>query len=182
MVQIEIPLTLGDNYISFRATSSSTIDEILTSSGIKANILKFIKWDSIQQGEVPVNIYGTEYIEEGIGYYLYITSPGTILYEGTEYSITFDQFRSRIVREWNLLGTGKDIIVPQTWCKIIDPVTSLPITALQPNHSYWVYYDDCIQPVIPSIESSSFAAIATIGTILFTFYMLGKFGIGKRIE
>jgi len=182
MTQIEIPLTLGDNFISFRATSTSSINEILTSSGIKGNISKFIKWDSIQQKEVQVAIDGTEYIDEGRGYYIYITAPGTIVYEGTEYSVTFDQFRSRIVQGWNLLGTGKDVIVPQTWCRTIDPITSLPIITLQPNHSYWVYYDDCIQPIASSVGSSSFAAIAALGTILFTFYMLSKFGIGKRID
>ena len=73
MTQIEIPLTLGDNFISFPATSTSTINEILTLSGIKANISKFIKWDSIQQKEIPIDIDGIEYIEEVRGYYLHIT-------------------------------------------------------------------------------------------------------------
>jgi hypothetical protein len=177
MTQIEIPLTIGDNYISFPATSTNTINDILTSSGIKANISKFIKWDSIQQKEVPVATDDTEYIEEGRGYYLYITSPGTIIYDGTEYSITYDQFISHIVQGWNLLGIGKDTIVPQTWCKIIDPITSLPITILQSGHSYWVNYSDCIQPTSASIGSTSFEAIFIIGTILMTYYYIRELGI-----
>src|SRR3972149_1417185 len=181
--QIEIPLILGDNYISFPARSTSTINEILISSGIKGNMLKFIKWDSVQQKDVPIAIDGTEFIEEGRGYYLYITSPGTIIYDGIEYSMTFDQFRSRIVKEWNLLGTGKDIIIPQNWCRIIDPITSLSVTILQPNHSYWVHYDECIQPTSPGIGSSTLTVIAIIGSVLFTYYLLREFSIiGKPIE
>lgn len=183
MSQNTILLNIGDNFISFPATSISTINEILTSSGIKGNISKFIKWDSIQQKEVPVAIDGTEYIEEGRGYYLYTTSPGTIIYDGIEYSMTFDQFRSRIVQGWNLLGTGSNTAIPSAWCKITDPITLLPVTILQPNYSYWVHYDECIQPIQPSIGSSSLTAIATIGTILFTYYLLMKFRIiGKPLK
>lgn len=137
MTYIEIPLTSGYNYISFRATSSMTINEILTSSGIKSYTTSFTKWDSVQQIYLNVDINNIEYIEEGRGYCIYITSPGTIAYEGTEYSMIFDQFRSRIVQGWNLLGTGKDVIFPQAWCKIIDPITRLPVTILSPNYSYW---------------------------------------------
>ena len=180
MTHIEIPLVLGDNYISFRATSINTINEILTTSGIKGDILKFIKWDPIQQKEIPIAVDGTEYIQEGRGYYLFVSSPGIISYEGTEYSLTFDQFTSRIVKEWNLLGTGKDMIVTQSWCKIMDPVTLLPVTILQPDHSYWVNYDECMKT---SIGSSALTALAAVGTVLFAYYMLNKFGyIGKRID
>ena len=172
MTQIHIPLTLGDNFISFPATSTGTINEILTSSGVKANISKFIKWDSIQQKEISIDIDGIEYIEEGRGYYLYITSPGTIIYEGTEYTITFEQFKSRIVQEWNLLGTGKDIIIPQTWCKIVDPITSLPVTILQPNHSYWINYDECTKPT-----TSAVVTIGIIASVLVTISILKQFKI-----
>jgi len=173
MTQIEIPLTLGDNFISFRATSTSSINEILTSSGIKGNILKFIKWDSIEQKEIPVAIDGIEYIEEGRGYYLYITSPGTMTYEGIEYSITFDQFKSRIVQGWNLLGTGKDVIVLQAWCRTIDPITKLPVIILLPNYSYWVHYGDCILPSSTSISS----ALGFTVSALFLIYMLREFKV-----
>lgn len=172
MTQIEIPLTIGDNYVSFRATSVSSINEILTSSGIKVNISKFIKWDSIQQKEVPVVTDGAEYIEEGRGYYLFITSPGTIIYDGTEYSMTFDQFKSRIVQDWNLLGTGKDIIVPQAWCKIVDPITSLPVTILQPDHSYWVNYDECTKHT-----TSAGTTIGIIASALVIIAILKQFKI-----
>jgi hypothetical protein len=172
MTQIDIPLTTGDNFISFRATSTSTIHEILTSSGIEANISKFIKWDSIQQKEIPVDIDGIEYIEEGRGYYLHITLPGTITYEGTEYTTTFEQFKSRIVQNWNLLGTGKDIIVPQTWCNIVDPITSLPVTILQPDHSYWVNYDECIQPTTSTGE-----LVGIVASVLVSIAILKQFKI-----
>ncbi len=173
MVLTEIPLTIGDNFISFPATSSSTINDILTSSGIKGNILKFIKWDSIQQKEIPIVIDGIEYIEEGRGYYVYVTSPGTIAYDGTEYTTTFDQLKSRIVKGWNLLGVGKDTIIPQTWCKIQDPITLLPVTILQPNHSYWINYDECVQPRGADIGSILGFTVSS----LFLIYMLKEFKI-----
>lgn len=175
MTQIEISLTLGDNYISFPATSTSTIHEILTLYGIKANILEFTKWDSIQQKEIPVDIDGIEYIAEGIGYYIFATSPGTITYDGTEYTITFDTFKSRIVKDWNLLGTGKDIIVPTSWCKIIDPITLFPVTVLQPNRAYWVNHSECVQPSGASIEST----LGFVVSGLFLIYLLREFKISK---
>ena len=173
MTYIEIPLTPGYNYISFRATSSMTINEILISSGIKSNISIFTKWDSVQQTYLNVDINNIEYIEEGRGYCIYITSPGTIAYEGTEYSMTFDQFKSRIVQGWNLLGTGKDIIVLQAWCRVIDPLTGLPVIILLPNYSYWVHYGDCIQP-----SSTSFgSALGFTVSALFLIYMLKEFKV-----
>lgn len=175
MMQIEIPLSSGDNYISFPATSTSTFNDILTSSGIKANILEFTKWDSIQQKELPVDINDAEYIEEGRGYYIYITSPGTIRYDGIEYSMTFDQFKSRIVQHWNLLGTGKDIIVPQAWCKVVDPITLLPVTILQPNRAYWVNYDECMKPDSTNIES----ILGFTVSALFLIYLLKEFNVLK---
>lgn len=178
MTQIEIHLTLGDNFISFPATSTSTINEILTSSGIKANIFEFTKWDSIQQKEIPVDIDEIEYIDEGRGYYIYATSPGTIIYNGIEYSLTFEQFKSRIVQGWNLLGTGKDIIVPQTWCKIIDPITLLPVTILQPNHSYWVNYDECAKPEGASAEY----ALGMVVSGLFLIYLLREFRVLQKFR
>lgn len=151
MTQIEIPLPLKDNYISFPATSTDTLRDILISSGVKDNVSYFAKWDSIQNNFVDVDIgtSGTEQIEEGRGYLLRITSPGTIIYEGIEYSMTFDQFKSRIVTEWNLLGVGNNTIVPKSWCRILDPSTGqspLPVTILEPKHAYWSYGNECIQP------------------------------------
>ena len=171
MTRVIIKLNIGDNYISFPAKSTNTIGEILSSSGVKGNILKFIKWDSIQQKEVPVYIDGAEYIEEGRGYYLYATYPGNITYDGTEYSITFDQFRLRIVKGWNLLGVGKDAIVPQFWCKILDPITNTPVSILEPTKSYMVNYDECIPPSGASTES----AVGLAVSIFFLIYMLRGF-------
>jgi hypothetical protein len=172
MTHIEIPLVLGYNFISFRATSSMTINEILTSSGIKSNISIFTKWDAIQPAYIQVDIDGTEYIEEGRGYCIYITSPGTIAYEGIEYTMTFDQFKSHIIQGWNLLGTGKYVIFPQAWCKIIDPITRLPVTILSPNYSYWVHYGDCIKPTM-----SYGTSIAIIASSLVAFAILKQFKV-----
>lgn len=156
MTQIEIPLIPEYNYISFPALPSPfptyNFRTIFTDSGIIDDIgtdtygnKMFYRYDPMSNNYIPINI-DNGHIEEGKGYCLYITStsPNNIVYEGTEYSITFDQFKSRIIKGWNLLGVGKDIIFPTSWRKILDPMTLLPTTILQPDHAYWVNYDECM--------------------------------------
>lgn len=187
-----IPLIQGQNYISFPASSVYNFRTIFTDSGIINDIgtdafqnKMFYRYDPILNNYILVDL-DLGHIEQGKGYYLYVTSlsPGAIVYDNViEYVVTFDQFKSRIVKGWNLLGVGKDSIVPQTWCKILDPTTMTPVTILETKRSYLVNYDECIQPDVPSVGSSSFAAIAAIGTILFAYYMLTKLGIvGKRVD
>lgn len=186
-----IQLVQGKNYISFPASYAYNFRILFTESGIMNDIMTdvpgnklFYKYDPIfEQGLVLVDL-DFEYIEPGKGYRLDIISesPGSIIYDGIEYTITFDQFKSRVVKGLNLLGVGKDQIIPQAWCKIFDPKTMTPVTILEPKHAYAVYYDDCIQPVAYNVGSSSFAVIAGVGTILFAYYMLSKFGIVKRID
>lgn len=191
MTLITIQLVQGQNYISFPASSTYNFRTIFTNSGVMNDIgtdafqnKMFYRYDPILNNYIIIDL-DTGYIEQGRGYYLYVTSatPGVITYDGIEYTLTFDQFKSRIIKGWNILGVGKDAIVPQTWCKILDPITMTPVTILEPKRSYLVNYDECIQPGVPSIGSSSLGAIAMIGTVLFTFYMLHKFSIvGKPME
>lgn len=179
MTIITIPLVQGPNYISFPASSVYNFRTIFTNSGIIDDIgadasgnKMFYRYDPILNNYAIVNV-DTGRIEEGKGYYLYITStsPNNISYEGIEYSTTFDQFKSRIVKGWNLLGVGKDSIVPQFWCKILDPITNVPVTILEPTKSYMVNYDECVSPSGGSIES----AVGFSVSLFFLIYMLRGF-------
>lgn len=184
MTIITIPLVQGLNCISFPASSVYNFRTIFTNSGIINDIDTFSRYDPILNNYVLINL-DLGYIDQGKGYILSIisASPAPITYDGIEYTITFDQFKSRIVEGWNLLGIGKDAIVPQTWCKILDPITLAPVTILEPKRSYLVNYDECLQPVSHSIGSSSMTAIIAIGAILSTYYLLREFRIiGKPIE
>ena len=191
MTTITIPIVQGPNYISFPGSSLNNFRTIFTDSGTIDDIdtdsygnKLFYRYDPIVNNYILVNI-DIGRIEKGKGYYLYITSasPHDISYEGVEYTVTFEQFKSQIIKGWNILGVGKDPIVPQTWCKILDPTTMTPVTILEPKHSYLVNYDECTEPATPSIGSASFGAIAAIGTILMTYYLLTEFSIiGKPIE
>ena len=141
---ITIPLVPGQNYISFPASSSYSFMTIFTTSGVINDIgtdafqnKMFYKYDPVVNNYVIIDL-NLGHIEQGKGYYLYITSttPGAITYDGTEYTITFDQLKSRIVKGWNLLGTGKDAIIPKSWCNILDPATMSIATILEPRKSY----------------------------------------------
>jgi len=65
---IQISLNEGDNFISFPANSADNFGTILTGSGIKDNILKFVKYHPIL-GEIPIDdserLYGYKKIQNG---------------------------------------------------------------------------------------------------------------------
>jgi len=172
---IQISLDEGDNFISFPANSADNFGTILAGSGIKNNILKFIKYHPIL-GEIPIT--DSDYIEEGIGYYLYITISGNIIYDSTgEYIVTFESFKSKILKGWNLLATGNNTLILPNWCNVLDANTSLPVTQLDPKKAYWVNYDDCIEPIFTI--GSAITAITVISTVLFTYWLLKEFKIVK---
>lgn len=172
----EIVLTEGDNFISFPSTSADTFGDILTSSMIKDKITKFVKYHPIL-GEIPVT--DSDFIEEGIGYYLYITIPGSIIYDSTgDYYITFNQLKSRILKGWNLLATGNNTITLPSWCNVIEANTGIHVSQLEPMKAYWINYDDCLQPTFNTLY-----IIGAIGTVLFTIYLLREFRIiGKPMK
>jgi hypothetical protein len=173
MTQITIPLVQGDNYISFPSSSADTIGDILTSSTIKDKITKFAKFHPIL-GQIP--IIDSDHIEEGIGYYLYITIPGSIIYDSTgDYYTTLGRFESRILKGWNLLATGSNTLILPSWCNVIDANTGIPATQLEPTKAYWINYDDCTQPRFTA--GSALYFIGAIGTVLFTVYLLREFRI-----
>ncbi len=172
---ITIQLVQGKNYISFPASSESNFRTIFTDSGMINDIgidtsqnKMFYRYDPISDNYVLIDL-DLEYIEQGKGYYLYISSiqPGDIIYEGTEYTMTFEQFKSQIIEGWNLLGVGKDTIVTQLYCKIYDPKTMIPVIILEPKHSYLVNYDNCMMPTISygniiGVTASFLVAVAVL--------------------
>ena len=177
MVPITIPLMAGRNYISFSAISSDNFGTIFT--GIKANIIKFFTYDPVS-GWTDVSDF--EYIDEGRGYILDMATPGNIItYDGIEYALTFNQLKSRLIEGLNLVGPGYVPIIPPNWCRVLNADTNFPVTQLEPNKSYLIYYNDCIKPTV-GVESV-LGVIGAIGTILFTIYLLREFRIiGKPIK
>lgn len=175
----EIVLTEGYNFISFPSASADTFGDILTSSTIKDKITKFIKYHPIL-GEIPVT--DSDYIEEGIGYYISITIPGSIIYDSIgDYYITFDQLKSKILKGWNLLATGNNTIILPSWCNVIEANAGIHTNQLKPMKAYWINYDDCLQPTFNT--ESALYVIAAIGTVLFTIYLLREFRIiGKPMK
>ena len=172
---IEIPITEGDNYISFPASSADNFGTILTSSIMKDKITKFIKYNPILL-EIPIT--DSDHIEEGVGYYLYSTIPGNIIYNSTgNYLITFDNFKSKILKGWNLLATGNNTLTLPSWCQVLDASTSMPVIILEPKKAYWVNFTDCIKPTFDI--NSALTIIGAVGTILFTIYLLKEFKIIK---
>lgn len=178
MTEITIPIILGPNYISFPASSPYNFRTLFTDTGILNNISidqsqnhMFYRYDPIL-GDYSLIDLDFEYIEKGKGYLLFMESPQNIIYDGEEHTITFDQFKSRIIKGWNLLGVGKDVIIPQSYCKILDPLTMFPVTILEPKHSYLVNYDDCLE--------SSFSygtTIAIVASSLVTLAILRQFKV-----
>ena len=177
MVPITIPLIAGRNYISFRAISSDNFGTIFSMSGIKADIIRFFTYDV--SGWTDVSDF--EYIDEGRGYILDIATPGNIAYDGIEYTLTFNQLKSRLIEGLNLVGPGYVPIIPPNWCRVLNADTNFPVVQLEPNKSYLIYYNDCIKPTV-GVESVLYV-IGAIGTILFTIYLLREFRIiGKPMK
>lgn len=165
MTQITIPLIAGRNYISFPAISSDNFEGIFISSGIMDNIEKFFTYDAIS-GWMDVSCF--EYIKEGRGYILDMTNPGDIIYDGIEYTLTFDQLKSRILEGWNLVGPGAVPIASPFWCRAIDMKTGSSVTQLEPKNAYLIYYYSCIAPKgEPVLLISSFSlGIAIISLLI----------------
>lgn len=182
MTQVEIPLTEGDNYLAFPATSTlyRNFRELFIDSGMINNVDTLYKYEPMRGENIPVDI-DANYIEEGRGYILRIFSSTTpipsIKYEGIEYTIpmTFDLLRSMLLRGLNLVGIGSTTITLTNWCRAIDGKTWSPVTQLEPKKAYWIYYDECIQPRY-GIESA-ITVIGAIGTVLFTYWLLREFKI-----
>lgn len=142
-MQISMSLITGRNYISFPATSTDNFGTIFIVSGIKDNIILFQTYDTILGNFTLISDF--EYIEPGRGYIIDVISPGTITYDGIEYTFSFDQFKSRLVEGWNLVGTPNPMYIPG-WCKILDPITNFPVSKIEPKKSYWANYFNCLEP------------------------------------
>jgi len=176
MTQITIPLVQGDNFISFPASSANTFGDIFTSSTVRDEISNFYKYHPILG---PIPVMDTDHIEECIGYHLYITIPGNIIYDSTgDFYTTLGRFESRILKGWNLLATGSNTIILPSWCNVIDAKTGIPATQLEPTKAYWINSEDCSQPRFNA--GSALYFIGAIGTVLFTVYLLREFKIIRR--
>lgn len=175
MTIVNIPIHIGDNYISFPATDSiDNFETIFIDSQIKSSILEFTKYDPILQKTVSIN-YIYDHIEEGVGYYIYSISEGNIIYDGIPYILTFDQLKLKILKGWNLLATGDNTIILPSWCYVIDANTRLNTTQLEPKKAYWINYYDCTKSVFNA--ESVLYVIGAIGSILLTVYFLREFRI-----
>ncbi len=182
MTEITIPLVEGNNYISFPGTSPDNFETIFTAAGIIDNIPEngFMTFNPITQLTEPVKY--TEHIQKGVGYDLYFSSsvPTDLIYTGTEYTMTFDELNSSLLPGWNLVGVGSNTVIPQDWCKVLDPYRNI-VTILQPTNAYWIYQGDCIKPTFDT--GTALFLVGAVGTVLFTIYLLGKFRIvGKPID
>lgn len=184
MIQVEIPLTEGDNYISFPATSTlySNFRELFTDSGMIDNVDILYKYDPMLGDTIPLDL-DIYYMEEGKGYILRIKPSDIpiqhIRYEGIEYTIpmTFDLLRSMLLRGLNLVGVGSTTITLINWCRAIDGKTRSLVTQLEPKKAYWIYYDECVQPTYN--VKSVITVIGAVGTVLFTVWLLKEFKIIK---
>ncbi len=167
MTQITIPIRTGPNYISFPATSTETFNTIFISSGIMERILSFKTYDPTL-GLIDVSYYET--IEKGKGYILTldVISQGTISFIGEEYSITFNELKSRILRGSNLIGPGNIPITLQPWCRVIDADTNIPVNIIEPQHAYWITYADCIQP---TTEAFLFISVIGLGIAMISLFV-----------
>ncbi len=181
MTIVDIPIHIGANYISFPAIDpTENFETIFTNSQIKTNILDFTKYDPILQKMVPIS-YLYDHIEEGVGYYIYSTSEGNIIYDGLPYTLTFDQIKSKILYGWNLLATGDNTITSPTWCNIIDANTRINVIQLEPKNAYWINSHDCIKPVFNT--DSVLYVVGAVGSVLLVVYFLREFRIiGKPLR
>lgn len=151
-LDVTIPLSIGENYISFPLRYEYSLMTLFTQSGIADSIAKLEKLDPISGNYISIDI-NFEYTEEGRGYKLTTKADTSILpivYTGIEYPIhmTFDILRSILLKGWNLIGPGSDIITIPNWCKARDPKTMIPVGQLEPTKAYLMYYDECTVPTI----------------------------------
>jgi len=171
MTVITIHLNAGPNYISFPAVSTENFSMILAGiSGmieVRDGVRLFYKYDPILS-PYWISVSDFELIEKGRGYYISVITPGDIVYNGVEYTFTFDQLRSRLLREWNLVGAGSNILSIPNWCKIVDPITGFPVTQIEPTKSYWIEYYDCLQPII---EPYLFISIISLGISIISLFI-----------
>jgi len=170
MTTITIPLQEGVNYISFPATSTSNFLSIFTSSTILNNILNFKRFNPMLQ-DYEVVLF-TDLIQKGVGYYIDVNIKSNIIYDGIEYTLIFDDIKSSLFRGWNLIGPGNTVIVQPNWCKIVDPVTDIPVTELDPMKAYWVSNDDCVEPTINIGDTIVYAS-----SFLFLYWMVKELKI-----
>lgn len=171
LTQITIELVEGENYLSFPATSTDDFATIFTLSGIINNIPEnqFTKLDPLTQNMIPINY--TAHIEKGIGYKLVVNSPCNIIYDGEEFTMTFDEITSHLKPDWNLIGTGSNIIIPSSYCKIYDPYYNI-VTELYPANAYRIHYSNCIEP-----SMNYGTTIAVVASSLVAFAILKQFKV-----
>lgn len=173
MARIEIPLTKGQNWISFPEKSADNLDTIFRHSGIERNIAGMFEYDSISSNFLSVNLLSN--FGEGIGYHIIANESSTIIYDGTpfETKMTFDTLRLLLMRGWNLIGTDDNIINLNdryNWCRVTDPVTNFGVTQLVPKKAYWIYYDDC-QP--PKVGLDTLTKVTIIGVAITAYVVFG---------
>jgi len=149
MSTINIPLKIGDNYISFPENSSDSFKTIFTNSGIISNIISFSNFDPMTGRFVEVNP-DFEYIQQGRGYLLVMSiDPSlagiSLTYDGIPFptSMNFDVLKGMLFKGYNLVGPDSIIIIPSSWCRVLDASTRMTVTELIPTRAYFIFYDEC---------------------------------------
>lgn len=172
MSQISIPITLGENWISFPEDSSDNLSTIFTKSGVGNIITTVYQYNSITSGYEVTSLQSL--VIEGRGYHIISTGNGTISYMGTPYKrkMTFDTISKSLMRGWNLVGTDNDTIdiSNNDWCKITDAQINFAVTELVPGKAYWIFSDDCRQP---KLGLDTLTKVTIVGVAITAYVVFG---------
>jgi hypothetical protein len=172
MSQVSIPITIGENWISFPEDSSDNLNTIFTKSGILNSISTVYQYNSITPGYEVTNLQSL--VIEGRSYHIISTGNGTISYMGTPYKkkMTFDEISKSLMRGWNLIGTDNNTIdiSNNSWCKISDAQANFAVTELVPGKAYWIYSDDCKRP---ALGLDTLTKVTIVGVAITAYVVFG---------
>ena len=173
MSQVSIPITQGENWISFPEDSSDNISTIFTKSGIANSITTVYQYNSITSGYEVTSLQSL--VIEGRGYHIISTGNGTISYMGTPYKrkMTFDILNKSLMRGWNLVGTDNNTmdISNYGWCKVTDAQINFVVTELVPGKAYWIFFEDC---KMPSFGIDLQTKLAIVGLSITIYIVFGE--------
>jgi hypothetical protein len=171
MSQVSIPITTGENWISFPEDSSDNLSTIFTKSGIANSISTVYQYNSITSGYEITSLQSL--VIEGRGYHIIASGNGTISYMGTPYKrkLTFDILSQSLMRGWNLIGTDNNTIdiSNNSWCKVTDAQANFAVTELVPGKAYWIYSEDCNRPMLglDMLTKVSIVGVLITGYVVF---------------
>lgn len=181
MSQISIPITIGENWISFPEDTTDNLSTIFTKSGLGSSIITVYQYNSITSGYEIVNLQSL--VIEGRGYHIIASGNGTISYMGTPFvrKMTFDILTSSLMRGWNLIGTDNNTIdiSNYSWCKVSDAQANFTVTELVPGKAYWIFFDDCKKTMLglDTLTKATIVGVAITAWVVFQDDIRKLFGI-----